>query len=324
MAGFALPPATRPSYFMLCRLAERLHSTLGDVRDAEHVRRALDEAAPEVVFHLAAQPLVRRSYREPVETFATNIIGTAHVLEAVRHTRSVRAVVVVTSDKCYDNREDGRAYREDDALGGGDPYSASKACAELVTAAYRRSFLEGRVGVATGRAGNVIGGGDWADDRLVPDAVRAFGRGERLAVRHAAAQRPWQHVLEPLAGYLMLAERLHRDGPTWSGAWNFGPAASDARPVSAVADLFVRAWGSGGWDAAVPERDGGTHEADRLVLDSTKAVERLGWRPRLTLSDAIEMTVAWYRRAGAAGAMFDFSCEQIRSYAARSQATHAR
>jgi len=293
------------------------------VRDAQQVRRALDDAAPEIVLHLAAQAIVRRSYREPVETIATNVVGTAHVLDAVRLAPSVRAVVVVTSDKCYDNRGDGRAYREDDPLGAADPYSASKACAELVTTAYRRSFLEPRVAAATVRAGNVIGGGDWSDDRLLPDAVRAFARGERLAVRHASARRPWQHVLEPLAGYLMLTERLYRDGHRWTGAWNFGPTASEAAPVGAVADLLVRAWGGPGWEATA-DGDGGPHEADLLALDSTKAIEHLGWRPRLTLAEAVEMTVAWYRRAMAGTAMFEFSRAQIRDYAARACASHAR
>jgi CDP-glucose 4,6-dehydratase len=321
VSGFALAPDTEPSYFALCRLGERMTSTLGDVRGHDDVRRALGTAAPDVVFHLAAQALVRRSYRVPLETFATNVMGTAHVLEAARHAPSVRAIVVVTSDKCYESSAVSRAYREDDALGGHDPYSASKACAELVTLAYRRSFLDPAVPTATARAGNVIGGGDWAEDRVVPDAVRALQGGGTLMVRHPGARRPWQHVLEPLAGYLMLAQRLHEGDTRLAEAWNFGPSEGHAETVATLADHLVRAWGSGRWQAA-PDAADEVHEAARLELDSAKARERLGWQPFLTLAEAVDATIEWYRRAERAGAatdMYDVSLGQIRAYVARAK-----
>jgi CDP-glucose 4,6-dehydratase len=255
-----------------------------------------------------------------LETFSTNVMGTVHLLDAVRRTPSVRAVVIVTSDKCYENRDQIQGYREDEPMGGHDPYSSSKGCAELVTAAYRRSFLERAdrpVGVATVRAGNVIGGGDWAEDRLVPDAIRALQHGKPLVVRNPGAVRPWQHVLEPLAGYLMLAERLYHESGKWAGAWNFGPPDEDAVTVAALADQIVRLWGEGTWKAA-PEQDA-PHEAHDLKLDCSKARQLLGWRPRFTLDEAVGMTVAWYRQAlssGLDGGMHEMTGEQIRSYEA--------
>ena len=321
VAGYALKPDTEPSFFALSGLDERMHSIIGDVREKENVRRAMQAHQPEIVFHLAAQSLVRRSYREPVDTIATNVMGTVHILEAVRRTQSVRAAVIVTSDKCYENRDQLQGYREDEPMGGHDPYSSSKGCAELVTAAYRRSFLESadpRVGVATVRAGNVIGGGDWAEDRLVPDAIRALQHGKSLVVRNPGAVRPWQHVLEPLAGYLMLAERLSHESGKWAGAWNFGPRDEDAVAVSALAEQIIRLWGEGAWQAA-PEHDA-PHEARYLKLDCSKARKLLGWRPRLTLEEAVDMTVAWYRLALSSRldqGMHEMTGEQIRSYEAR-------
>ena len=245
VTGLALAPETSPSLFTLAGLAERVDSRLGDIRSRAIVDAVVAESRPEVVFHLAAQALVRRSYADPVATYETNVMGTAHVLEAARRADGLRAVVVVTSDKCYENREWWWPYREDDALGGYDPYSSSKGCAELVTAAWRRSYFGGPAspaGVASARAGNVIGGGDWAEDRLVPDCMRAFGTSTPVVIRRPAAVRPWQHVLEPLAGYLLLAERL-AEGPGFAEAWNFGPSVDDARPVSWVVDRLVRFWG---------------------------------------------------------------------------------
>ena len=253
---------------------------------------------PEVVFHLAAQPLVRASYVEPVETFATNVLGTVHLLEAVRQVESVRAVVVVTSDKCYENQEWHWGYRETEPLGGHDPYSASKACAELATAAWRRSFLSAsgrQVGVATARAGNVLGGGDWAADRIVPDAVRAILAGKPLVVRRPQAVRPWQHVLEPLCGYLTLAERLHAEPQRWSSAWNFGPADADTVPVKELLDRFFAQWGEGSWHAE--SEAAGPHEAGLLRLDCSKARTLLGWRMALGLDQTVALTAEWYRRA---------------------------
>ena len=318
VTGYALAPDTTPSYFVRCGLAERLTSRLGDVTDAAALESALAVARPSVVFHLAAQSLVRRSYREPVETFATNVLGTAHVLEAVRRTPSVEAVVVVTSDKCYDNRERPEGYREDEPLGGRDPYSASKAAAELVTAAYRRSFFATGARVATARAGNVIGGGDWAEDRLVPDVIRAVARGETVRVRHPSAVRPWQHVLEPLGGYLALAERLV-ESDAFATAFNFGPRDDDAVPVAALVELVLGLWGDGRWEA-VAETDA-PHEAGLLRLDWTRARQRLGWRPVLALKEAAALTVDWYRAAAAPdAALYELGVEQIAWYEKRWQA----
>ncbi len=297
--GFALAPDTEPSYFALSGLDRELHSIIADVRDADALCAALAAARPEVVFHLAAQPLVRRSYAEPAATFATNVMGTVNLLEAVRRTPSVRAVVVVTSDKCYQNGEFLWGYRESDPLGGRDPYSASKAGAELVCAAYRQSFFDSSnppVFIATARAGNVIGGGDWSEDRIVPDAIRAFARGDALVVRNPDFVRPWQHVLEPLAGYLALAMRLYLDGAPYADAWNFGPRDDDAVSVSRLADALVRKWGEPArWRVDRPAS--APHEHGYLKLDCSAARVRLGWRSRLGLADAIDMTVDWYREA---------------------------
>ncbi len=273
-----------------------MNSILGDIRDAERLTSCLRAAEPEIVFHLAAQSLVRRSYREPVETFATNVMGTTHLLEAVRSTPSVRAVVVVTSDKCYENDESGMAQREDAPMGGHDPYSASKGCAELVTAAYRRSFLAGRsVAVASVRAGNVFGGGDWSEDRLFPDLMMAAGRGEVALLRNPTAIRPWQYVLEPLRGYLLLGRLLTEHGNDYAEGWNFGPAIQDAIPVREIARRLNHLWPSVQVREALD--DGAVHEAAALVLDASKAASRLGWVPALTIDEALAATAAWYRDA---------------------------
>jgi CDP-glucose 4,6-dehydratase len=320
VSGYGLTPPTTPSYFARCGLAERLTTHVADVRDAAALQAALAAAQPRVVFHLAAQPIVRLSYREPLETISVNVLGTATLLEAVRHTPSVEAVVVVTSDKCYENLERPQSYREDDPLGGHDPYSASKAAAELIAAAYRRSFFTaGGPRVATVRAGNVIGGGDWAADRLVPDAMRALLAGAPIRVRNAAAVRPWEHVLEPLSGYLRLAERL-AGSDTFAGAWNFGPRDGDAVAVQTLVELITGQWEGGRWESK-PEGDA-PHEAGFLRLDWSKARTRLGWHPALTLKEAVELTVAWYRAAAgtaSARAMYELSVEQIRHYQTRWQ-----
>jgi CDP-glucose 4,6-dehydratase len=298
VTGYALAPDTQPSYFDLCRLGERMQSLVGDVRNEAQLRRALAQTRPEVVFHLAAQALVRRGYREPLNTFVTNVVGTANLLEALREIPSVRAVVVVTSDKCYEDRELERGYQEVDPLGGGDPYAASKACAELVAGAYRRSFFgdsNSPLALATARAGNVIGGGDWAEDRLVPDAIRALHESNTLIVRNPRAVRPWQHVLEPLSGYLMLAERLYLEGDKWGGAWNFGPDDAETITVADLADKLIQHWGAGNWKPA--SCNDHLREALQLKLDCTKAVQLLCWRPSLTVDQAVKMTVDWYREA---------------------------
>ena len=321
VTGYGLTPHTTPSYFVRCGLAERVPTHFADVRDAAALQEALASAQPRVVFHLAAQPIVRLSYKAPLETIAVNVLGTSTLLEAVRHTPSVEAVVIVTSDKCYENIERPEGYREDDPLGGHDPYSASKAAAELIAAAYRRSFFAaGGPRVATVRAGNVIGGGDWAADRLVPDAMRALVQGEPIRVRNPLAVRPWEHVLEPLGGYLRLAERL-TGGRAFAGAWNFGPRDGDAVSVGTLADLIVGHWEGAHWEST-PET-GAPHETGLLRLDWSKARRRLGWHPGLTLKEAVELTVAWYRAAAAPSserAMYDLGVEQIHLYRQRWQA----
>jgi CDP-glucose 4,6-dehydratase len=320
VTGFALPPPTRPSLFEVARVAEVVHSVDGDLRDLAALTDALKAASPEIVIHMAAQSLVRESYTTPVETYATNVMGTVHVLEAVRGSPGVRAVVCVTSDKCYENRETGQAYRESDAMGGYDPYSSSKGCAELVASAYRRSFFnperlsEHGVAVATVRAGNVIGGGDWAKDRLVPDLLKGFSAGERPLVRFPEAIRPWQHVLEPLDGYLTLAERLWRGESDMAAGWNFGPEQDDARPVAWVADRLAAFWGEGaGWDRTGEAQP---HEAGRLELDWSKARSVLGWRPTWSLDEALARIVAWSRAHAAGDDVRDITLDQIREHAA--------
>jgi CDP-glucose 4,6-dehydratase len=315
--GFALPAPTTPALFHVAAVDRHVHHQLGNVTDAQALQAALAQAQPDIVFHLAAQALVRQSYAAPVLTYHTNVMGTVHLLEAVRHCPSVRAVVNVTTDKCYDNREWVWGYREHEALGGHDPYSSSKACSEMVTAAYRASFLgTGGAAVATARAGNVIGGGDWAQDRLVPDLLRAFAHGQPALVRHPGSTRPWQHVLEPLRGYIDLAQRLCQQRAGYAEAWNIGPAETDARPVAWVADRLSELWGDGAaWgqpvDAPGPS---GPHEHRTLSLDTSKARARLGWQPCWTLDTALEQVVLWHR-AWLAGADMHAAClEQIARY----------
>ena len=310
--GFALDPPTTPSFHAACNIAGRVAADRrGDIRDPAALHACLAAARPEFIFHLAAQPLVRRSYREPLDTFDVNVMGTARLLEAVRACDSVRAVVVVTTDKVYDNRECDWAYRETEPLGGADPYSASKACTELVCASYRRSFLDtGGIRLATARAGNVIGGGDWAADRLVPDFLRAVAAGEPLAIRAPGSVRPWQHVLEPLAGYLLLAERL-LESDRFAEAWNFGPSEDDARPVGWVVDQLCGLLPDARW-----RRDGADHphEAGMLRLDSTKARHRLGWRPRWGLAEALARTTDWHREWQSGADMAAVSLAQIGAF----------
>jgi CDP-glucose 4,6-dehydratase len=307
VTGLALDPPTDPSLFAAARIAELVDDRRGDVRDADGVRALVTAARPEVVLHMAAQPLVRRSFDEPLATYEANVMGTANVLDALRSAPEARVAVVVTSDKCYEPRADGRPCREDDPLGGADPYSSSKACAELVTAAYRRSFPEGPA-IASARAGNVIGGGDWAADRLVPDAMRAALAGGELVVRNPDAVRPWQHVLNPLSGYLELAQRLW-DDPAAAGAWNLGPDAGDELPVRAIADRLCELWGDGlAWRAAA---DGGPPETAVLRLDSSKARERLGWEPALELDAGLRATVEWFRAVTGGADAAEVSTSQI-------------
>jgi len=311
--GFALPAATTPALWRVAGLEYVIAGSLADIRDAQAVTHAFQAFAPEIVLHLAAQPLVRESYHTPADTYATNVMGTVNVLEAVRHTPSVRAVVVVTTDKCYENREWLWPYREQDTLGGFDPYSNSKACVELLCSAYRSSFLqEAGVALATARAGNVIGGGDWSADRLVPDVFRAWQEGEQVTLRYPQATRPWQHALEPLMGYLLLAQALVEDGEKNAGAWNFGPGSGNVATVEKLVRSLARMWPHPvRWaiDAAVQP-----HEAGLLALDSSKARLQLGWTPRWSLEQTLERTLAWHLAWQQGCDMHTFTRAQIAAY----------
>nr|WP_315463732.1 CDP-glucose 4,6-dehydratase [uncultured Rhodoferax sp.] len=321
LTGYALQPPTQPNLFEKARVGAGMTSIIGDMRDGAKLMAALRDAAPDIVIHMAAQPLVRRSYLDPVETYSTNVMGTVHLLEAVRQCASARAVVNVTTDKCYENREWLWPYRENEAMGGYDPYSSSKGCAELVTAAYRNSyfnantFTQHRMALASARAGNVIGGGDWAEDRLVPDILGAFARGEPVGIRNPHAVRPWQHVLEPLRGYLTLAERLFVDGTSFAEAFNFGPREDDAQPVDWIVRQLAIKWG----DSAKWQVDGANHphEASLLRLDVSKAAHRLAWRPELNLDAALQLTVDWTRANLDGQDMHVFTGTQISDYQTR-------
>lgn len=314
--GYALSAPTTPSLFAASALGTVLDSQIGDIRERAMLHACLQRVQPELVLHLAAQPLVRQSYRDPFETYSTNVMGLVNLLDGVRECTAVRAVLNVTTDKCYDNKEWLWGYRENEALGGHDPYSSSKACAELVSAAYRQSyFSDGRVALATARAGNVIGGGDWAADRLIPDLLRAFDAGEELRIRYPSAIRPWQHVLEPLCGYLLLAEKLLSEGQGFAEAWNFGPADSDAKPVSWIVEAASRLWQHGDcvprW---VAEPDLQPHEAGVLKLDSGKARARLGWQPRWSLEQALAHILDWHHAWRSGQDMRAFTHAQIHAY----------
>lgn len=317
--GLALAPETQPALFDRLGLAERIDHYLGDIRDADLVRARVAQTRPEVVFHLAAQPLVRRSYREPLATFSTNVMGTAHLLDALRAHNAPCAVVVVTTDKVYENREWLHAYRETDALGGHDPYAASKAACEIVVESYRKSFFaDGPVRLASARAGNVIGGGDWSEDRILPDLIRAMAQGEPPALRNPGAIRPWQHALDPLAGYLLLAERLHAGDPAAADAFNFGPDPADQRAVRDLAETALALWpgaAARGWrDASDPDAP---HEAGRLTLATDKARAALGWSPRWGVEEALRRTIDWHRAERDGAEMRAVSLAQIAAFEAR-------
>ncbi|HEY4900958.1 MAG TPA: CDP-glucose 4,6-dehydratase [Terriglobales bacterium] len=321
VTGYSLAPPTNPSLFEMASVAAGMRSITGDVCDLPHLKQAMAESKPEIVFHMAAQSLVRISYEDPILTYQTNVMGTANLLEAVRTTESVRAVVVITTDKCYENRDWLWGYREIDRLGGHDPYSNSKACAELVVSAYRDSFFGSGnvnarpVALASARAGNVIGGGDWARDRLIPDAIRSFAQGKPLQIRNPHATRPWQHVLEPLRGYLMLAQSLHEQGSAFASPWNFGPKPGDAQPVRWIVEKIVSSWDS----PVIWEVDGGEHphEAQMLQLDWSKASQQLGWRPVLDLTDALALTIEWYRDSLGGTNAREKCLQQIAAYCAK-------
>jgi CDP-glucose 4,6-dehydratase len=318
VTGYALQPPTQPSLFEVAGVGHGMRSIIGDVRDADSVKHAMVEAHPEIVIHMAAQPLVRYSYVNPVETYSTNVMGLVHLLEAVRATPGIRSVVNVTSDKCYENKEWEWGYRENEPMGGYDPYSNSKGCAELVTAGYRNSYFnpekytEHGIAIASARAGNVIGGGDWAHDRLIPDMLRAIGRGEAVMIRNPDAIRPWQHVLEPLSGYLMLAEKLYTEGPVFSEGWNFGPYDTDAKPVKWIIERLCQTWGEGAsWTLDSQPQP---HEATYLKLDCSKARSGLGWHPRWNLGQTIEKIVEWHQAKDQGADMHQLTLAQIHTY----------
>lgn len=316
--GYALDPCTEPNMFNLASVGTVVDDVRGDVRDYAQLEAAMTEFGPEVVFHLAAQPIVRRSYADPVATYGTNVMGTVHLLEAIRKTSSVRAVVCVTTDKCYQNQDWVWPYRETDPLGGYDPYASSKACAEIVSAAYRSSFFpidrlhEHHVALATARAGNVIAGGDWSEDRLIPDLVRGFVSRQPVLIRRPDAIRPWQHVLESLHGYLMLAEELLAQPAKFTCSYNFGPSEDDIWPVERIATKLVQMWGNSAFwiRDSVPS----VHEDDVLRLDASKARVELGWKPKLRMEAALEWTMAWYRAWNQGDNMAEFTKKQILEY----------
>lgn len=313
VCGYALAPNATPNLFEATQVAEGIQSVIGDIRDRELLNKTFQDFKPEIVFHLAAQPLVRLSYAEPVLTYETNVIGTLNVLEAARACGSVKAFVNVTTDKCYENKEVARGYREDEPMGGYDMYSSSKGCVEILSSSYRRSFLqeEGSYALATVRTGNVIGGGDWALDRLIPDCVRSIEAGKEIEIRNPAATRPWQYVLEPLSGYLLLGHLLFTQGKKYAEGFNLGPNSDSVLTVAEVAQQVVKNYGKG--SIYVNKRDH-LHEANLLMLDITKAKEVLGWWPTYTATHAIEETIAWYKRFYQGEPMRSFTLQQIHQY----------
>ena len=319
VTGYALSPNTNPSFFEVAQVKSVLQNSLvADIRDLATLQNAMTKFQSEIVIHMAAQPLVRYSYANPVETYATNVMGTVHVLESIRNLDSVRAAVIVTTDKCYENKEWEWGYRENEPMGGYDPYSNSKGCAELVTSAYRQSyfspdqFSRHKVAIASARAGNVIGGGDWSNDRLIPDAVKAFVAQRPLLIRNPLATRPWQHVLEPLSGYLVLAQALYEGGAKFDGAWNFGPKDEDARSVQEVVNLLIKNWSTpASWKQDADEQP---HEAHSLKLDCSKARQNLGWTPKWSLEKAIDQIAQWEKAYQSQENMQVVSLNQIYSY----------
>lgn len=309
--GYALEPETTPSMFSELKIDSKIKSVFGNILDREKLDKTFEDFKPEIVLHLAAQPLVRLSYSEPVLTYETNVIGTLNVLEAARKCGSVKSFVNVTTDKCYENMEISRGYKEDEPMGGHDMYSSSKGCVEIMSQSYRRCFLADSYNMATARAGNVIGGGDWALDRLVPDCARYINEGKKIEIRNPVATRPWQHVLEPLSGYLLLGEKLYTEGVKYAQGFNFGPNEESVLTVADVAQRVVKFWGSG--EVVVHKKDD-LHEANLLMLNIEKAGAVLGWSPAYTADEAVKKSVEWYRKFYDGEEMFDFTIEQIKDY----------
>jgi CDP-glucose 4,6-dehydratase len=319
VTGFALNPPTKTNLFEIANVVSGMHSVVGDIRDLDNLKKAMKVANPDILIHMAAQPLVRYSYSNPVETYATNVMGTVHVLEAARGNKNIKAILNVTSDKCYDNKEIDRAYREDEPMGGFDPYSNSKGCAELVSMAYRNSFFniekykEHGVALATARAGNVIGGGDWAEDRLIPDFIRAIEAKQKVSIRNPHAIRPWQHVLEPLQGYLMLCQKLYENGPSFSQSFNFGPDEKDAKNVEWIARGLIKTWGEGA-SYEVASNVSSLHEAHFLKLDCSKAQKELRWQPKWDIDVALDKICAWHKAYLNGEDMHYYSLNDIKMY----------
>jgi CDP-glucose 4,6-dehydratase len=318
VTGFSLAPPTKTNLFEVANVEQGMRSIIGDIRDLNAVRKIVAESQPEIVIHMAAQSLVRKSYQDPVETYSTNVMGTVNLLDAIRHSKSIRAVVNVTSDKCYENKESAKPFTEADRMGGHDPYSNSKGCAELVAQAFTDSFFnaesysERGVAVGSARAGNVIGGGDWADDRLIPDMFRAITNGDAVIIRSPKAIRPWQHVLEPLNGYLCLAQNLYEQGADFIGGWNFGPEDQDTQPVSWVVNEICQLWGNNAmWQLADAKQP---YEAQTLMLDSSKSKSLLNWSPKWELAQTLEHTVAWTKAYKAKENMREFTLNQISKF----------
>jgi len=314
--GYALQPPTNPSLFTVLNLESDIQSIIGDIKDLELLKKHLAEFEPDIIIHMAAQAIVRESYQNPVDTFQVNAIGTANVLDAVRYTNNVKAVICVTSDKCYENHDWPWKYRECDSMGGRDPYSASKGCSELIVASYRNSFFNKEqykkhgVAIASVRAGNVIGGGDWGQDRLIPDIVKAFSKSEPVIIRNPFAIRPWQYILDLLTGYLLLAERLIEDGPNYMEAWNFGPNDNDEKTVQEIVQIISAMWGNGSDWKLDPHTVDYLHEALTLKLDSSKARSRLGWMPQFTIENSLKYVVAWYKQFYANDKLVNFLTEE--------------
>lgn len=314
--GFALKPDMSPNLYGTLSLGSLMDSVFGDIRDIEHLKREIREFKPDIIFHLAAQAIVRTSYDDPIETFETNVMGTANLLESVRSVQSVKSIISVTSDKCYENREWDWKYRESDPMGGWDPYSSSKGCAELVTASFRRSFFRNdhsiKPGIATARAGNVIGGGDWSKDRLIPDIMRSFSERKPVIIRNPSAVRPWQYILDLLLGYMVLAERLYKQPEEYSEAWNFGPAESDEQSVEFITNRMVETWGEGArWQL---DESTNPHEANYLKLDSSKSRMQLGWSTQMSLTQSLDSLTLWYKNYFDGMNMTEFTKSQIREF----------